>query len=243
MALSRQSVSLPANRRGCEGCHGPGSKHFGDPEFIINPARQDPAVASRTCLDCHKMQALVDPHDWFFSRHASARLSCTTCHKIHGTTEPDLLKDNPDDLCIACHKGVARKFRMRSHHPVRASGVRPLRSLRKGKVSCIDCHDPHATGGHDGMLRDDGAQSCARCHPGFVGPWVFPHVTEREGGGCMACHQPHGSPNRDLLRSRGRTTCLQCHSDQVRHFPTQGCNTASCHGNVHGSNSHPLFFR
>lgn len=243
VALSRHSSSLEAARRGCEGCHGPGSKHFGDPRFIVNPARQEPRVASRTCLECHKMQGLVDPHGWFFSRHASARLSCTTCHRIHGNDRPQLLAAPPDSLCIACHKAVERQLSMRSHHPARREGAVPLRSLSGGKVGCTDCHDPHHERGERGMLRDDQEATCARCHPGFVGPWVFPHVTPREAGGCMACHLPHGGPNRDLLKSRGRSTCIQCHSDRVSHFPAQGCNAVSCHTDVHGSNKHPLFFR
>lgn len=245
-ALSRHSASLPAVRRGCEGCHGPGSKHFGDPRFIVNPARQSPEVASRTCLDCHKMAGRIQAHDWFFSRHASAKLSCTTCHTIHGNERPLLLSAPADSLCLACHRRTAREFEHRSHHPVRKEGARPLRSMTRGKVSCIDCHDPHGSPEAHSMLKEATLEdTCAQCHPGHTGPFVFPHVANREAeGSCMSCHFPHGSPHRGLLRARGRGGCVQCHSDRsVDHFPGQTCSTQSCHRDVHGSNTSPLFFR
>lgn len=209
--------------------------------MIVQPAKQDPRETSRTCLDCHKMRGLADAHEWFFSRHASARLACTTCHRIHGNDRPKLLTDHPDSLCIACHKRIERSFRQRSHHPVRKEKVLPLGSLTSGKVHCIDCHDPHRDANEDREQVQEAV--CARCHPGFVGPWAFPHVTPGDGGGCLACHAPHGSPNRDLLHSRGRGACIQCHSEMTQHNSGRTCNTAGCHVSVHGSNRDPLFRR
>ena len=178
-----------------------------------------------------------------FSRHASAGLSCTTCHSIHKSTAKPMLKKPADDQCLSCHKRVEREFRRRSRHPFRKSGFDPLRSLTRGKVSCIDCHNPHGTGNHDAMLNNELDRTCAKCHPSFVGPHRFSHGGIGSGGNCMTCHLPHGSPHRDLLKSRGRSTCLQCHANRVTHFPSQGCNSISCHVDIHGSNDNALFLR
>lgn len=255
LALSRHAAALSPEQRGCEGCHGPGSRHAdGDPRFIVNPARQGPEFASRTCLACHRATAAplagagrggpVDPHQWFTSRHASARLSCTSCHKIHGGVTPGLLAAPRDASCLACHSRVAAELRLRSHHPVRAEGFSPLKTLSRGKVSCLDCHDAHGGADPQGMLLASLEDTCARCHPGHTGPFVFPHLPEgRREGSCLACHRPHGSPHRDLLKATGRGTCARCHTDLVTHFPAQGCASQGCHRDVHGSNKSPLFFR
>ena len=45
----------PAAKQGCETCHGPGSKHLGDPEVpgMIRAFRKEPRQGNETCLTCH----------------------------------------------------------------------------------------------------------------------------------------------------------------------------------------------
>ncbi|MCB9892072.1 MAG: cytochrome C, partial [Planctomycetes bacterium] len=76
---------------------------------------------------------------------------------------------------------------------------------------------------------------------------VFPHHADKALG-CMACHKPHGSPNRKLLdQVRARDNCLQCHGDLPSfHDLTPGSryqNCLDCHVKVHGSNRNRFFFR
>ena len=77
----------PANeleRRGCEGCHGPGSNHAitgggvsvgGLVEFRID-RRQSIEAANRVCLNCH------DEAFWHGATHGARRMACFDCHLV-----------------------------------------------------------------------------------------------------------------------------------------------------------------
>ena len=139
------------------------------------------------------------------------------------------------------------------HHPV-----------LEGKVSCIDCHNPHKGnaikgGGTSGIqsLKGGGTallgenETCFQCHTAQRGPFVFEHEALREG--CVVCHSPHGSVNQRLLTVRNQALCLKCHFQQqtapgqifiadVDHssFLQRGtCWSAGCHEAIHGSQVSP----
>src|SRR5580704_5303806 len=71
-------------RRGCEGCHGPGSNHAatggglgmgGLVEFRIDRG-QSIEVANQVCMNCH------DEAFWHGSTHGARRLACFDCHLV-----------------------------------------------------------------------------------------------------------------------------------------------------------------
>lgn len=225
----------------CESCHGPGKAHVdggGDKTKIFNPATAKPDAVNKMCLSCHS-----DQHANFErSAHGQASVSCVGCHSVHASHERHLLRASQPTLCYQCHSEVKPQFAMPFHHRV-----------EEGLMMCSDCHDPHGTIAHRN-LRSSAQQDliCVNCHSETAGPFVYEHNVVRTQG-CMACHNPHGSPNARLLnRANVNTICLQCHTPSAN-FTTPGIPTfhnqaaqyqacTICHTSVHGSNTSEFFF-
>ena len=228
----------------CEGCHGAGKAHVdggGDITKIFNPAKAIPKEVDSLCLGCHQGKHA----NFERSAHGEGNISCIGCHSVHGSKEEALLKAPQPLLCFQCHTDVKPQFSMPFHHKV-----------NEGLMVCTDCHDPHGTFGEKALksaVQQDAV--CTKCHTETAGPWVYEHdVVKTEG--CTACHFPHGGPNPRLLnRATVNTICLQCHSPSPN-FTTlpiatgPGHNQATqyqsctiCHTDIHGSNTHPHFFK
>ena len=222
--------------RDCLGCHTPEPKHVveGGEGTVKFPKAEN-------CLACHKN----NDHrrmNWAFATHRKAGLECRHCHGIHSTevhlqAGPEfkgpnigLWKSDPKSaLCMTCHKDVAARMNMPSHHPV-----------KEGGLSCVNCHNPH--GSKETTLAGP-TEQCTRCHQNVRGPKVFEHAPVAED--CTICHNPHGSPNRRLLQVAQPMQCLQCHSitRNMHGSPPNGAqlrNCTNCHSAVHGSHSDPL---
>ena len=83
---------------------------------------------------------------------------------------------------------------------------------------------------------------------------VFPHQA-KELGGCLACHEQHGSSNQKMLkRANVWQLCIECHSPITNTLGSQppsfhNLNTAryqnctTCHVAIHGSNRSPQLFK
>jgi hypothetical protein len=83
----------PQDRRGCEGCHGPGSAHLEDESFrsIKNPRRVNGIPAVDMCLKCHSTN--IRATSWLRTSHARAGMNCATCHEPHyETSQPSMLR-------------------------------------------------------------------------------------------------------------------------------------------------------
>ena len=98
-------------------------------------------------------------------------------------------------------------------------------------------------------------ETCAQCHREQTRPFVYEHEALREG--CTACHNPHGSINRQFLTQRDNNLCLRCHLQiqgpdvppgsfyigKVSHenyIKRGACWSSGCHEAIHGSNVNPL---
>jgi predicted CXXCH cytochrome family protein len=252
---------------GCEACHGPGKAHSeeGDPAKIISFKNKSSKAISETCLTCHAGKE--ERNNFRRGEHWRNDIGCTDCHTSHSTPtnrnisksitfidkanaeKPDfstvhLLTVGEPQLCISCHNEVKPDFNKPFHHKV-----------LEGAMKCSDCHNPH--GGFElkqTRLATGADAACMKCHADKQGPFTYEHAPLKTEG-CAACHTPHGSSNPRLLKlPRVNQLCLTCHS--VDHGvgadepvgPTHNQNAqysscTNCHVKIHGSRSHPAFFR
>ncbi len=211
-------------------------------------------VGQETCVTCHEKESRE------FERSTHGKFSvndkealgqgCESCHGA-GSKHVDaggekgkfILNPKKDPQpCFQCHLDKKAEFNLQYHHPV-----------LEGKVSCVDCHDPHAEEVTPGtaVTLEGPNETCFKCHPDKKGPFVYEHDALREG--CTICHNPHGSINSKLLVAGDVNLCLKCHYEQA--FPTMGDynhggtqpnnlsrgrkNCFQCHVAVHGSNFGP----
>lgn len=80
-------------------------------------------------------------------------------------TRPKLLRAVGNALCLGCHRTPDHLVLAPAPSP--SPKVRPTKSVFKGELSCLACHDPHK--GKSGRLLRWGAVSsadaCLNCHP------------------------------------------------------------------------------
>jgi DmsE family decaheme c-type cytochrome len=243
--LSRES-GLPLVN--CESCHGPGSLAVEPltPERIAADAAAGkktacdfktfidlntlPAQAkSLICLKCHTANATFNLHNWNASTHSLAEVSCSDCHKIHGSHNLKVKLRDTAAMCEKCHEDIKAAFLLPNHHPV-----------PEKKIFCTDCHDPHGGSAERNLKKDTVKATCTQCHPEKEGPFVYDHADISED--CRTCHAPHGSVNNNLLILREPFLCLQCHpSHRISGATTAETKQAyytrcsDCHSQIHGT--------
>ena len=262
----------PFGEHGCESCHGASPQHISSAQSIMEGQKPTlPTVRfvgknaspaedrNKVCLGCHENGLRMD---WHGSKHEDANLACNSCHTIHATKDPVLVKKTQPEKCFTCHATQRADSYKFSHHPI-----------REGKVACADCHNPHGGVGDTKSLKEVTVnETCYNCHAEKRGPLLWEHEPVRED--CTNCHTPHGATNVRLLKQRPPFLCISCHAnsdthhgqlfggqnlpgvspmtnttapgngvaytpggfaaDQIR-FQAKGCT--NCHSQIHGSNS------
>jgi predicted CXXCH cytochrome family protein len=215
-------------------------------------------VGMDQCAVCHEKEV----KDFKFTAHARIQIpgedkrlqgqGCESCHgpgSVHveaGGGRGNIVNPRKDSAgCFQCHLDKHAEFSLPYHHPV-----------KEGRMSCIDCHDPHGKNIHKskGVAFTRGLNdTCAKCHREQTSPKLYEHFALREG--CTTCHKVHGSINDKMLVERDANLCLKCHgelqsgagnlriggSNHNSRLRQGTCWSAGCHTGIHGSNINPHF--
>ena len=90
------------------------------------------ARQNESCLGCHKGGNRLH---WPGSAHAGNQLGCADCHNPMEKVSANslLVRATINETCETCHQQQRTEFNKRSHMP-----------LHEGKMTCVDCHNPHA---------------------------------------------------------------------------------------------------
>jgi predicted CXXCH cytochrome family protein len=176
------------------------------------------------CLDCHG--DLLEGKQV----HYPAEDDCNNCHESTGVFHPlqdsagFQLMDRIPALCYYCHEE-------------RVKSVYPHQPVEQG--NCLGCHDAHGSTGPS-LLRLPEPDLCLSCHnqdfrtdstqtvniSRLVNKKMIVHTAITDGG-CMVCHQSHGSEFRALLvdrfpaedylpaKSENFELCFLCHNTGI----------------------------
>jgi DmsE family decaheme c-type cytochrome len=200
----RENPRNEAEKSVCEACHGPGSLHVADTtnkQKIIGFDKDwgtPIAKQNGQCLTCHKGGQRLH---WPGSIHDTNKMACSDCHNPMARFSANGLmkKAGITETCQSCHQQQRAEFRKKSHMPV-----------PEGKMTCVDCHNPHGTSGKRLLKADSVNDLCYTCHTEKRGPFIWEHAPVREN--CMNCHSPHGSNADKLLIQSRPMLCIACHS-------------------------------
>ncbi|MCP4716114.1 MAG: DmsE family decaheme c-type cytochrome [Deltaproteobacteria bacterium] len=224
-----ESFELKGLERGCETCHGPGSKHVaskGLVEDIISFSRLQAAESSEICLQCHRGAPTMD---WHANVHVLNGVGCNECHKSHKITAPKMVYLGDPEICFTCHQEKMAQHQLPSHHPI-----------KEQKMKCSSCHNNHGSENNN-LNRETLNAVCSSCHAEYEGPFVYDHEPVVED--CSICHDPHGTIADSLLKQNEPFLCLRCHRGH-RENPETGAHPSSaalmsactqCHSRVHGT--------
>ena len=200
-------------------------------------------VGGEVCATCHDEVAKKfegNPHTKLAAQHGTAGVNCEGCHGpggAHVEGGGDVTKIfNPakatakevDEKCLGCHAGAHPNFDRSPH--------------AKANVSCIGCHDIHASK-EEPLLKAAQPNLCFQCHtdvkPSFDMP--FHHKVNEKLVKCSDCHDVHGTFGNNNLKSTAdqNAICTKCHTETRGPFvyehaavKAEGC--MGCH-TPHGS--------
>ena len=210
----------PFGQQGCQSCHGESLDHVAlkkaFPDVVFKGQNISPApVRNEVCLSCHQAGLRMN---WQGSQHANNDLACNSCHTIHISKDPVLVKLSQPQVCFSCHAEQRADTLKFSHHPI-----------REGKVVCADCHNPHGSPGPKLLKEVTVNETCYNCHAEKRGPLLWEHMPVREN--CLNCHTPHGSNQPRLLVQRPPFLCQECHANGGhQNNPMSGANLPGPNG-------------
>lgn len=132
------------------------------------------------------------------------------------------------DACLSgCHAPLGKYAVM--HSPAK-DGCTICHQVTVEAADKITKHPDHLAI----TLTQSGADLCYMCHePKNTKKTVHAPIM---GGDCISCHDPHGSPNKAMLKEVMPKLCFSCHPEsmvqqKVMHPPVAAGDCSSCHDN------------
>ena len=251
IATTKHGTRADSRTPTCVSCHGESEKHLKqegkvralpDMPYGKKMVSNNPVAHNKACLNCHEGDKLMH---WGASIHSRRDVACSDCHQMHVTHDRATTREKISASCMSCHKDKRAQFERPNHHPV-----------PEGKMTCVDCHNPHGSAGPKLMVRDSINETCYSCHMQYRGPFLWNHQPVTQD--CALCHNPHGTAAPALLKQRAPFLCQQCHEPTSHrgNLPgitgtgataygnasgsralTQGRGCVNCHNNIHGGSN------
>jgi tetratricopeptide (TPR) repeat protein len=216
---------------GCEGCHGPGSRHIA---WARQGGQENATKGLTAALDERKaVQWAADPHSGTAARSRPRDTDreievCARCHSRRGQFSDDHVAGQPlhDAFRPALlEPGLYFPDGQQRDEVYNYASFLQSRMHAKG-VTCSDCHDPHTQ-----KLRAPGNAVCAQCHvpAKYEANAHQHHAPGSSGAQCAACHMPTTTymrvdprhdhsmriPRPDRTVSMGvPNACNQCHANR-----------------------------
>ncbi len=145
------------------------------------------------CYDCHQNVRA----DFYLPSHhpvAEGKMSCESCHPIHGGENMWVMGQDKRELCFTCHPSKEGPF-VFEHDPV--------------NEECSICHKPHGSVA-DNLLVQSEPTLCLNCHSMHF----HASIPGIESDGLNSPQAPSRviTSTRDSFKEAMLTKCTQCHS-------------------------------
>jgi len=208
---------------------------------LTNPSDTLAIVTAEICAGCHSNSHPQNMNA--FKVHTENNVTCTGCHRVHSNEHPSLLVKTEPKLCYDCHLKTEGDFARSYRHPV-----------SDGIIKCSECHLSLDETNRELSFRGIG-EVCFKCHNEYQGPFPYDHQAavyySTEEGGCMNCHEAHGSNlpriTKQPYEAPNYALCSQCHSVPKHQYNNHheskwaGVPCNDCHVDIHGSYDNKFF--
>jgi predicted CXXCH cytochrome family protein len=245
--LIQQEVVHPVAEDACDNCHlSDGKPHPGEDPGGFTLMDSLPEL----CFYCH-----TEPEEMKYGHLPVEEKDCLACHDVHGSSEPRLLTQPGQELCLSCHGGSGGAASDGINISRLVSGNRlPHSAIAMG--GCNSCHLPHGANerallveyyGMDSYLPAtvDNFALCFQCHDSDLlvaeeTEWGtnfrngsknlhWLHIRGNKGRNCRMCHNMHGSSQPFLIEERVQYGDweMEMHFEQTENG---GSCLPGCHG-------------
>ena len=234
-----QDVMHPAADDACDNCHqATGESHPSKGVIGFTLAETLPDL----CFICHEAIPSLR-----YGHHPVEEGECISCHDAHGSSEPGILKQPEQALCLSCHKEIRSQVEGKgtAHSAIETGG-------------CIQCHRAHGSDWNALLVEPYPVEEyvvatsenfglCFLCHDtglieseetdwatGFRNGTVnlhWYHINGNKGRNCKLCHNLHGSTEKFLISKR---VVFGKWEMDMNFIPSEGGGTClpGCHGSM-----------